>query len=181
MQRLYTYYWNFPSQAEQALYDRSLLNELDWRKTSAKFNPPITAINTGEPWLVVRPLQEGDFNRGFLKLLSQLTGVGDISHSQFLSQFHRMRLSGDYFVTVIEDTRKGELIGSATLVIEHKFIHECGSRARLEDVVVNNTYRGNQLGKLIVATVTLLAQHLGCYKMSLECKDSLVKFYTSLG
>lgn len=33
----------------------------------------------------------------------------------------------------------------------------------------------------IVATVTLLAQHLGCYKMSLECKDSLVKFYTSLG
>lgn len=33
----------------------------------------------------------------------------------------------------------------------------------------------------IVATVTLLAEHLGCYKMSLECKDSLVKFYTSIG
>ena len=59
-----------------------------------------------------------------------------------------MKSSGDYFVTVIEDTRKNEIIGSATLVIEHKFIHACGERARLEDVVVNNTYRGNQLGKL---------------------------------
>lgn len=37
-----------------------------------------------------------------------------------------MKNSGDYYVTVIEDTNKNEIIGSATLVIEHKFIHECG-------------------------------------------------------
>lgn len=41
-------------------------------------------------------------------------------------RFHRMKYSGDYFVTVIEDTRINQLIGSATLVIEHKFIHDCG-------------------------------------------------------
>ena len=33
----------------------------------------------------------------------------------------------------------------------------------------------------IVVTVSLLAQHLGCYKMSLDCKDKLIKFYESLG
>lgn len=33
----------------------------------------------------------------------------------------------------------------------------------------------------IVVTVTLLAQVLGCYKMTLECKDKLIQFYTSLG
>lgn len=37
-----------------------------------------------------------------------------------------MKCSGDYYVTVIEDTRINQLIGSATLVIEHKFIHNCG-------------------------------------------------------
>lgn len=37
-----------------------------------------------------------------------------------------MKYSGDYYVTVIEDTRINQLIGSATLVIEHKFIHNCG-------------------------------------------------------
>lgn len=44
-----------------------------------------------------------------------------------LGRFAQMKANGDYYVTVIEDTRKNEIIGSATLVIEHKFIHECGS------------------------------------------------------
>jgi glucosamine-phosphate N-acetyltransferase len=92
-----------------------------------------------------------------------------------------MRAKGDYYVTVIEDARKNKIIGSATLVIERKFIHGCGNRAHLEDVVVDDTYRGKQLGKLIVVTVTLLAEYLGCYKMSLECKDQLLKFYRSIG
>lgn len=59
-----------------------------------------------------------------------------------------MKQSGDYYVTVVEDTRIGEIIGAATLVLEHKFIHDCATRGRLEDVVVNDTYRGKQLGKL---------------------------------
>lgn len=33
----------------------------------------------------------------------------------------------------------------------------------------------------VVVTVSLLAEHLGCYKMSLDCKDKLIKFYESLG
>lgn len=92
-----------------------------------------------------------------------------------------MKALGDYYVTVIEDTRSNTIIGAASLIIERKFIHSCGVRGRLEDVVVNNTYRGKQLGKLIVVTVTLLANYLGCYKMSLDCKDKLIPFYTTLG
>lgn len=63
-------------------------------------------------------------------------------------QYWAMHKAGGYYVTVIEDTRNRRIIGASTLVIEIKFIHECGLRARLEDVVVNNTYRGKQLGKL---------------------------------
>lgn len=83
-------------------------------------------------------------------------------------------------MTVIEDLRSNKIIGSATLVIERKFIHSCGVRAFLEDVVVDDTYRGKQLGKLIVVTVTLLAEVLGCYKMSLQCKDKLVSWNISI-
>lgn len=32
-----------------------------------------------------------------------------------------------------------------------------------------------------MATVSLLAHELGCYKMTLECKDKLIPFYNSLG
>lgn len=59
-----------------------------------------------------------------------------------------MQKAGCYYITVIEDTRKAEIIGAATLITELKIIHGCGLRGRLEDVVVNSTYRGKQLGKL---------------------------------
>ncbi|XP_035795922.1 probable glucosamine 6-phosphate N-acetyltransferase [Anopheles albimanus] len=166
---------------ELSLYDPALLLSLDFFRSPAKFNPRISAAVPGEPWLKVRPLQTGDFHRGFLQILSQLTKVGDVSLTQFLNRFAQMRASGDYYVTVIVDTRLDKIIGSATLVLERKFIHGCGTRGRLEDVVVDDTYRGKQLGKLIVVTVTLLADQLGCYKMSLDCKDKLIPFYTSIG
>lgn len=67
------------------MYDASLLSQLDFNNTPTKFNPPISAVNTGEPWLIVRPLQVGDFDRGFLQLLSQLTGIGEVSRMEYLS------------------------------------------------------------------------------------------------
>ncbi len=34
--------------------------------------------------------------------------------------------AGTYYVTVIEDTSSSQIIGTATLVVEHKFIHSTG-------------------------------------------------------
>jgi len=163
------------------LYDPALLEGLDWASVRNLLSPPITNTDPGEHWLVVRPLQIEDYDKGFLPLLSQLTAVGNVSRTTFERQYWAMQQAGGYYVTVIEDTRKRSIIGAATLVTELKFIHDGGIRGRLEDVVVNNTYRGKQLGKLIVLTVTLLAKKLGCYKMSLDCKDPLIVFYKSIG
>lgn len=155
------------AQGDQYLYDPALLAQLNFERSVATFRPKITAVEPGAPWMVVRPLKETDYDRGFLQLLGQLTSVGDISRGEFLSEFKwaiysfpfficvyvfdegqtwtiykksiqmlfvsfsgrfaKMKVSGDYFVTVIEDTRSNSIIGSATLVVEHKFIHECGS------------------------------------------------------
>lgn len=66
------------------MYDANLLTKLDFSHSKAKFSPQITAVNTGENWLKVRPLQVGDYDRGFLQLLSQLTTVGNVSREDFL-------------------------------------------------------------------------------------------------
>jgi len=172
---------NGVASSEEYLYPPSMLQKVDFNRSPTKFSPPISAQDPGESWMVVRPLQRGDYDKGFLQLLSQLTSVGNCTRQQFDDRFHFMQQSGGYFVTVIEDTRSKKIIGSATLAIEQKFIHNCALRGRLEDVVVNNTYRGKQLGKLIVVTVSLLAESMGCYKMSLDCKDSLIAYYKTLG
>merc|ERR1719443_1454205 len=89
--------------------------------------------------------------------------------------------SGTYYVIVIEDLENKRVIGAATMVMEKKFIHSCGSVGRLEDVVVSDKYRGRQLGKLLVTTTSLLAVKLGCYKVTLNCNDKMINFYASLG
>ncbi|KAK9880505.1 hypothetical protein WA026_011744 [Henosepilachna vigintioctopunctata] len=164
-----------------SLFDPRILENLEWTAVKGCLSPPITNAAPGENWLLVRPLQLEDYDKGYLQLLSQLTSVGNIDSHVFKNQFYAMQKCGGYYIVVIEDLRKNQIIGTSTLLTEYKFIHECGLRARLEDVVVNNTYRGKQLGKLIVLTVTLLSRKLGCYKMSLDCKDSLIPFYKSIG
>lgn len=78
----------FKFQMEQTLYDPSLLRQLNFKKSIANFKPEIDAIDTGETWIRVRPLQDGDYERGFLQLLSQLTDVGHVTKAEFLSKIN---------------------------------------------------------------------------------------------
>ena len=42
----------------------------------------------------------------------------------FSDKFHQMKACADtYYIVVIEDTGTGQVIGSASLIKEHKFIH----------------------------------------------------------
>merc|ERR1711913_91131 len=132
--------------------------------------------------LRVRSLCLEDYDRGFLELLGQLTSVGNISREEWDARFEAMKSCKDtYYVVVIEDIALARVIGAATLVVEKKFIHSCGLVGRLEDVVVSDVYRGKQLGKLVVATTSLLATKLGCYKITLNCNDKMIKFYNAMG
>lgn len=36
-----------------------------------------------------------------------------------------MKKTGDYYVVVVEDTNLGQIVATATLITEHKFIHSC--------------------------------------------------------
>lgn len=59
-----------------------------------------------------------------------------------------MKASQDYLICVIEDTRTQKIVGTGSLILEQKFIHECALKGKIEEVVVDNTYRGRELGKL---------------------------------
>ncbi|TRY73468.1 hypothetical protein TCAL_01570 [Tigriopus californicus] len=169
-----------PEAKESFLYDNALIESLSFDHLTC-FNPKISPAQPGMN-LRVRSLGSGDYERGFLDLLAQLTKVGEISKSDFLKRFNAMKsCQGTYHVTVIEDTTTQEIIGAATLVIEQKFIRGCAKKGIIEEVVVSDRYRGRQLGKLIVATLIEMGKALGCYKVTLNCTDQMIKFYCSLG
>merc|ERR1712168_505447 len=144
------------------LFPSNILTDLDLACSSASFSPALTISSPGEG-LRVRSLCLEDYDRGFLELLGQLTSVGNISREEWEARFQAMKSCKDTYYVV---------------VVEKKFIHSCGLVGRLEDVVVSDLYRGKQLGKLVVATASLLATKLGCYKITLNCNDKMIKFYS---
>jgi len=164
------------------LYAASLLTRIDLKNLpSVSFDPPVEVLTPGDS-LILRPLRRTDFTKGFPQILSQLTAVGDVTEDQFQGAFDKMLKTPDtYYVTVIEDASTGKVIGAATLLLEQKFIHNCALRGRVEDVVVSDEYRGRQLGKLLLAALVLLAKELGCYKLSLDCRDAMIPFYETFG
>merc|ERR1719320_969152 len=163
------------------LFPSNILTDLDLALSTASFSPPISISSPGES-LRVRSLCLEDYDCGFLELLGQLTSVGNISREQWEARFQAMKSCvNTYYVVVVEDVKLARVIGAATLVVEKKFIHCCGQVGRLEDVVVSDEYRGRQLGKLVVSITSLLATKLGCYKITLNCNDKMIKFYSAMG
>ncbi len=158
------------------LFDDKVLRKMDTSKCN--FTKRGLAYPTPGHNLFARPLCRSDYNKGFLELLSQLTKVGDYNEEVFEAQFNAMQaLPGVYYVVVIEDTSTVKLVASATLLIEHKFIHGAAIRGRIEDVVVDGQYRSASLGSFLLDLLTCLSEELDCYKITLDCKLKLVGFY----
>ena len=95
------------------------------------YDPKVDILNKS----ILRPLKLGDNALGFLKLLEQLTKVGEIDGDMFRQRFENMKRSKCYFVMVVDDkTQSDKIIGTATLILEQKFIRECALKGRVEEV-----------------------------------------------
>jgi glucosamine-phosphate N-acetyltransferase len=74
-----------------------------------------------------------------------------------------------------------KIVGSTTLLIEPKFIHQGGIVGHIEDVVVSKEFQGEKIGKKIIKYVLELAKNHGCYKTILDCSDDVKVFYEEIG
>ena len=99
----------------------------------------------------------------------------------FETTFDELERVGCTRIVVILDIGQNRVIGAGTMFIEQKFVHECGRCGHIEDIVVDNTYRGKNLGLRLINVLRELASINGCYKVILDCSDSNVKFYEKCG
>ena len=132
--------------------------------------------------LAVRPLHREDFDKGYMELLSQLTKTGEVDKVRFEAQFDALKkCPGIHYIVVIEDLNTSLIVGSASLIVERKFVHTAALRGRIEDVVTHEDYRGRHLASLLMDLLKHLGENLGCYKLSLDCKPHLTDFYSKFG
>ncbi|KAJ3049260.1 N-acetyltransferase [Rhizophlyctis rosea] len=134
------------------------------------------------PAHLVRPLHIDDHEKGFLPLLGQLSSVGNVTKEMFRERFHWLQQRNDtHYTLVIEDVDKGKVVGAGSLLLDHKFLHENGIAAHIEDIVVDEETRGKSLGKWIIKALVHIADERKAYKVILNCAQDKIGFYEKCG
>ncbi|KAH7554074.1 hypothetical protein ACOSP7_028943 [Xanthoceras sorbifolium] len=130
----------------------------------------------------VRKLEISDKSKGFIELLQQLSVCDSVSDKQFEERFQELSsYCNDHLVCVVEDLQSGKIIATGSMFIEKKFLRNCGKVGHIEDVVVDASARGMQLGKQVIGFLTDHARAMGCYKVILDCSVDNKGFYEKCG
>ena len=127
---------------------------------------------------IIRDLTEKDLSNGFLDSLKSLTEVGQINEDDAKKRFQEIASDPNYIIKVAE--MDGRIVGSTTLFIELKFIHELSKVGHIEDVVTDKQYQGHGIGRKIIHSLLDEARKRGCYKTILDCDDEVVPFYEKI-
>jgi len=127
----------------------------------------------------IRKLQRKDIYNGFLLSLDSLRKSSHIKSKKADRIFNRILKNPDHVIYVAIDN--GKVVGTTTLLIEQKFIHDGGKVGHIEDVAVRKEYQGREIGKKIVGALLKYAEKKGCYKTILDCSDELIPFYENMG
>ena len=129
--------------------------------------------------LTIRKLRKEDLQNGFLTTLDSLKQASDIETKKAEEIFEKINSTPDYTIAVAE--LGGKVVGSTTLLIEQKFIHNGGLVGHIEDVVVDKNHQGQKIGEKIMKFLLDIANERGCYKTILDCTDDVKLFYEKLG
>ena len=127
----------------------------------------------------IREIEEGDLDKGFLETLDFLRKASDIDKNKAKEILKKIQQNSNHIIHVAVDDNK--IVGSTTLLIEQKFIHDGGLVGHIEDVVVRKDYEGKGIGIKLVASLLERAKEKNCYKTILDCNDDVKQFYERIG
>jgi len=131
------------------------------------------------PEIIIREIEEDDLEKGFLETLDFLRNASDLDKNKANEILKKIKQNPNHIIYVAIDNKK--IVGSTTLLIEQKFIHDGGLVGHIEDVVVRKDYEGNGIGIKLVTSLLERAKEKNCYKTILDCKDDVKQFYERIG
>ncbi len=127
----------------------------------------------------IRQIQENDLFQGFLESLDSLRKTSDLEEDNAKLVLKKIRSNQNHVIMVAD--LDGQIVGSITLLIEPKFIHQGGLVGHIEDVVVRSELQGKGIGENLVYAALEYAKNHGCYKTILDCDDNVKPFYEKIG
>ena len=129
--------------------------------------------------ITIRELEEKDLFMGFLESMDSLKLASNLDREKAKKIFEKINSNSNHFVYVA--ILDGRIVGSTSMIIEPKFIHDGGNVAHIEDVVVSKEYQGKGIGEMLMKSLLDLAKDSNCYKTILNCSDEVKPFYEKIG
>ncbi|KAJ5595518.1 Glucosamine 6-phosphate N-acetyltransferase [Penicillium hispanicum] len=129
----------------------------------------------------IRPVRRSDYQRGFLDVLRVLTTVGEISAEQWNKRYDWIASRNDEYYLLVVCDGADRVVGTGSLIVERKFIHELGLVGHIEDIAVEKGQQGKKLGLRIIQALDYVAAQVGCYKSILDCSEANEGFYVKCG
>ena len=131
------------------------------------------------PEIIIREIEEDDLKNGFLETLDFLRNASNLDKNKANEILKKIKRNPNHIIYVAIDNKK--IVGSTTLLIEQKFIHDGGLVGHIEDVVVRKNYDRKGIGIKLVTSLLERAKEKNCYKTILDCKDDVKQFYERIG
>ena len=132
--------------------------------------------------ILIRELEENDYNNGFIKVLGNLTKVSEVAQTDFVRTVRTIQSSPNlHLIIVAVEKKSNKIVGSGCVFVEKKIIRNLGKIGHIEDIVVDSSMRGKNLGRIIVECLTRVAfEEEKVYKVILDCSEKNVGFYNKL-
>jgi glucosamine-phosphate N-acetyltransferase len=127
--------------------------------------------------VTIRGLQGPDLTHGFLEVVRSFRPC-NLSFGEAAAVL-RERIRRGIYTYVAE--YEGHIVGTASLLVDFKFINSGGRVGIVEDVIVLPDFQGLGIGRRLMVAVERKAMELRCYKICLYCSDDLIAYYERLG
>lgn len=127
--------------------------------------------------MIIRYLTKNDLN-SYLCLINTFRNIDLNTEIQQLDFFYDKIMEKGTIIIIEEDKI---IIGTITVFIEYKFIHNLSKVCHIEDLIILPEFKGKGLGKQLVEKAIEYAKHNNCYKIILNTNEELVEFYEKCG
>ena len=120
--------------------------------------------------VVIRELEPNDYNKNYIELINGLTNkINNITKREFYRFMNDLPKNNKIYVIEKDN------------IIEHKLIHNLGKVCHIEDLTIHRDYRNRGFASGLLQYSKYIAKQYNCYKIILNCKETLEKVYKKNG
>jgi len=115
----------------------------------------------------------------FIDALNELSDTNQLASDSCLKFWSTYDSNPDQHTIVAEI--ENNIVGTASMLVEFKFLHGGSKVGHIEDVAVMSTARKKGIGALLIDHLVSIAKNEECYKVVLDCSSENIPFYIKCG